>query len=60
MTVPYQMPKYGPFTGTVRSGEMVYGCGLRSKRQDFAQNLKNFRHQNVKIGVYRGGQIIWP
>jgi hypothetical protein len=40
MTAPYPMPKFGHFTRTVRSSEAVYGCGLRSKGQNFTKNLK--------------------
>jgi len=42
MMAPYPMLKYGHFTGTVPSGKAVYGCGLKTKVQNFTKNLKYF------------------
>ena len=49
MKAPYLMLKYGHFTGAVRSGEMVYGYGSRSKGQDFTKNLKFFGNKKAII-----------
>jgi hypothetical protein len=49
MTAPYPMLKSGLFMETVRCGEVVYGCGLRSKGQNFTKNLRFFVNGNAII-----------
>jgi len=60
MTVPYPMLKFGRFMRTVRSGKAVYGCGLRTKWQNFAKNKQFFVIRFTIMESIVDGQLIWP
>ena len=55
MTVPYQMLKFGHFTGMVRNGDIVSGLLNERRKVRFYKKNEFFCHLIGYNGVYRGG-----